>query len=249
LDSELDGEQEDSVNIIHRSGTVLLKIINDILDYSKIEAGQMKIEMVSFDIREVCTDVCEMLKPKINDNVKLYTEIDNRVPQFGIGDPFRIRQVLIKLVGNSAKFTTKGEIKTGLQLIRNEDNEMILCFSVTDTGIGIPKNKQNAIFKEFEQADESTTRKYGGSGLGIAISRRIIDLMFGQFGLDSEKGKGSCFKFTIRVPFATDAQVQKEQAEAEKLTGELNNFEVDASYIPNILVVEDNKVNQLLSPR
>ena len=96
MDSELDGEQEDSVNIIHRSGTVLLKIINDILDYSKIEAGQMKIEMVSFDIREVCTDVCEMLKPKINDNVKLYTEIDNRVPQFGIGDPFRIRQVLIK---------------------------------------------------------------------------------------------------------------------------------------------------------
>ena len=249
LGSELKGDQVDNIKMIHRSGTALLSILNDILDYSKIEAGQMKIEEVNFDLREVCTDVCEMLKTKVKPGVKFYAEIDDRVPRFGIGDPFRIRQVLINLVGNSAKFTTRGEIKIGLALIRNDDDEMILSYSVTDTGIGIPKNKQAAIFEEFQQADDSTTRQYGGTGLGLAISRRIVDLMFGQFTLESDEGKGSCFKFSLRVPVVTDAQVEAEQAAAEKMVGNLDEIEIDESFEANILVVEDNKVNQKLITR
>ncbi len=198
---ELTLDQKDYIETIGRSGEHLLHLINDILDFSKIESEQMTFETIDFDPEVLAYDVCTLIQPKLADkNIELLCYVDNEIPGWLRSDPGRLRQILINLMGNAAKFTHEGEIELSLKMIRQDDNNAVLEISVRDTGIGIPDNLQEKIFEAFQQADSSTTRKYGGTGLGLSISKSIIEHMNGQIYLNSESGKGSLF--TIVLPFA-----------------------------------------------
>ncbi|MBI9018302.1 MAG: response regulator [Phycisphaerae bacterium] len=209
LESDLQPEQMDNVEMISRSGNILLTLINDLLDFSKIEAGKMEIESVEFDIELLAYDICDMIKPRItNSQVELICNIDENVPKYIKGDPGKLRQVLVNLMGNAAKFTSKGEIELEIKYLVTIKNEMELSISVRDTGIGIPKNRQQTVFEAFEQADGSTSRKFGGTGLGLAISQRIIMCMNSEIKLESQKGVGSNFYFTLKVPKSCQSQTK-----------------------------------------
>jgi len=196
-DSDLDIEQRDYLNTIKESGEILLTIINDILDFSKIEAGRIELENIEFDPEVLAHNICEMIRPRIGTKpIELLCNISDAVPSELQGDPHRLRQVLINLMGNASKFTEAGEIELSLDVERQTDEEIILHVSVRDTGIGIPKRSLRTIFDAFQQVDGSTTRKYGGTGLGLAICKKISNLMGGDVWGESTRGKGSTFHFT-----------------------------------------------------
>ncbi|MCP5104949.1 MAG: histidine kinase, partial [bacterium] len=196
LDTELNKEQLDYVQTVMRSGESLLTVINDILDFSKVESGQLALESIDFDPEVMAFDVCELIRPRIGDkSVEIVCRIGKSVPSNVNGDPGRFRQVLINLMGNAAKFTEKGEIELAIDVEKEDEASITLHAAVTDTGIGIPRDKQELIFEAFHQADSSVTREYGGSGLGLAICKQLARLMGGDIRLESEPGQGCTFHF------------------------------------------------------
>jgi len=201
LDTELDDEQRRYAEIVCSSGNALLCLINDILDFSKIEAKKLDLEVLDFDLSRLLDDFADTLALRANENgLELLYAADLNVPTLLCGDPGRLRQILTNLTGNAIKFTHAGEVSVRVSLV--EDNvkseTVMLRFSVRDTGIGIPAEKMDRLFKEFSQIDGSTTRQYGGSGLGLSISKQLAELMGGEAGVTSEEGKGSEFWFTAR---------------------------------------------------
>ena len=214
-DTELDEDQRHYVEIFRRAGASLMDLINDILDLSKIESGRLELEKAEFDVRATVADVIELLAPRAQDKgiglrSRLAPELTGRV----IGDAGRLRQVLVNLVGNSIKFTSSGEVVLSLENRRGDSPEE-LTFLISDTGIGIPKDKQKAIFEAFQQVDASTARKYGGTGLGLPICQRLVEAMGGVLRVESEPGHGSTFYFTAKFGrAAASAEAQPDSARA-----------------------------------
>ncbi len=200
LDTPLNEEQRDYVETIKKSADALLTVINDILDFSKIEAGRIEIENIDFDLADALEDLSDLLALKAHaKNLHFTVLLDPEVPRAVRGDPNRLRQVLTNLAGNAIKFTETGEVVIRVDPVEVNPTDTIVRFSVTDTGIGIPTDRVNRLFKSFSQVDASMTRKYGGSGLGLAISKRLVALMGGAIGFDSRRGAGSTFWFTARL--------------------------------------------------
>jgi two-component system sensor histidine kinase/response regulator len=197
LKTDLSAKQRDYVGKIHNAGTSLLSIINDILDFSKIEAGKLSVENVSFEIDSVMNNIATMVAQKIQDkDLELLFDISPDIPPALLGDPLRLGQVLINLLGNAVKFTETGEICLIGELLERTGDKVKLQFSVKDTGIGMTREQANRLFQAFSQADTSTSRKYGGTGLGLAISKRLVELIGGSIWVVSEPGEGSTFSFT-----------------------------------------------------
>ena len=197
LTTPLDAEQKGYLNIVKQSGDCLMRLINDLLDVSKIEAGKMELENTPFDVREVVGDATRVLALRASQqDLELIFRVAPDVPEILVGDPQRLRQIIVNLVGNAIKFTERGEVF--LELGRDERIERVarLHCAVRDTGIGIPRDKQQHIFEAFNQADRSTARRYGGTGLGLAISAKLVSLMGGSIWVESELGRGSDFHFT-----------------------------------------------------
>ena len=197
LRTDLTAKQRDYVGKIHNAGTSLLSIINDILDFSKIEAGRLDIENVTFELDSVMNNISTMVAQKIQDKgLELLFHVSSDIPHALLGDPLRLGQVLINLLGNAVKFTEWGEIRLNGELLEQTGDKVKLRFSVRDSGIGLTKEQANRLFQAFSQADTSTSRKYGGTGLGLAISKRLVELMGGSIWVVSEPDGGSTFSFT-----------------------------------------------------
>jgi two-component system sensor histidine kinase/response regulator len=200
LDTALTTEQREYAETVRRSGEALLTIINDILDFSKIEAGKLELEDVDFDVRLAVEDVLELLATRAyGKGLELGYLMSADVPPWVAGDPGRLRQVLVNLVGNAVKFTDRGEILVHVSLAEETADEAVVHFAVSDTGMGIPDAIQSRLFQAFAQADGSTTRKYGRTGLGLAISKRLVEVMGGTIGIHSRPSAGSTFWFTVRL--------------------------------------------------
>jgi len=200
LDTQLTSEQAEYLQIVKTSADSLLTIINDILDFSKIEAGKLQMNTITFDLRMGIEEVMKMLAIKADSKgLELVLKVHPSVPTSVVGDPSRLRQILTNLVENAVKFTERGQIVVKVRRETERDDCTIFHFSVRDTGIGIPLEKQRLIFDAFSQADSSTTRKFGGTGLGLAISNRLIQLMGGRIWVESVVGHGATFHFTVRL--------------------------------------------------
>jgi two-component system sensor histidine kinase/response regulator len=233
LSTDLTGEQREFLGMVKSSAESLLVIINDILDYSKIEAGKMSLDPVCFDMSELVGDTLKGLAISAHKKgLELAFRIEPAVPAAVVGDSARLRQVLLNLGGNAIKFTEKGEVVVDVGLEERDGHDLKLHFSVRDTGIGIPTERQGTIFQAFEQADSSTTRQYGGTGLGLAISKRIVELMGGDIWLESTTGAGSTFHFTIRLGVAATPAEESTPASAQDLFG-----------LP-VLIIDDNATNR-----
>lgn len=238
LNSPLNDKQKFYLEGIKKSSDTLLHIINDILDFSKIEAGKMELEHIDFSLAEVVEQVKRTLQHKAEEKgLAFITDIDHSLPEVIIGDPVRLNQVLMNLAGNAIKFTERGSVL--IELIKGEDDRAIK-FSVVDTGIGIPNDKLNAVFESFSQANASDTRKYGGTGLGLTISRQLVELMGGSISIESHEGSGTTFSFTLHP----------EVGSVERLHQLMNGEEqIDGSIIDglSILVVDDNEFNRIVA--
>lgn len=207
LETELNEEQADFVRTVKSSADALLSIINDVLDFSKIEAGRLTLEHVEFEMREVIDLVLDLMAERAHSKgVELGALVQQDVPHVFQGDPHRLRQVLINLIGNALKFTEEGEVLLQVSLSEASEQEVELRFEVRDTGIGISAEAQKRLFQAFSQADNSTTRRFGGTGLGLAISRRLVKAMNGDIGVISREGAGSTFWFTAKLDLATSAE-------------------------------------------
>lgn len=206
----LTDEQKKYINVFRRAGDTLLSLVNDILDLSKIEARQLKLEEIPFSINAVIEESVEIYALKgAEKNIELVSYMDQGLNPNRIGDPGRLRQIIINLISNSLKFTEQGEIVVSATDARDADEQNLVLFSVSDTGIGIARDKLNAIFESFTQADSSTTRKYGGTGLGLTICKRLVELMHGRIWVESEPNKGSTFYFLARFPVNEEHAVSK----------------------------------------
>lgn len=198
--TELNPEQQECLRTIRMSGEALLAVINDTLDYSKIEAGRLDLEQVEFDLRGCAEEAAELLASKAYARkLELVCDVAEDTPRRVLGDPVRLRQIFVNLLGNAVKFTSAGEIVLHIGVEAREGDTCTLKLGVRDTGIGIPADKQHRLFKSFSQVDSSTTRQYGGTGLGLAISKKLSELMGGTMWVESEAGRGSTFWFTIQV--------------------------------------------------
>jgi two-component system, sensor histidine kinase and response regulator len=232
LDTELTKEQRDNLGLVRLSAESLLTVLNDILDFSKIEAGKLEFESIPFELRESLGEAMHTLSFRSHQKgLELIYDVQPDVPESLIGDPGRMRQILVNLVGNAIKFTQHGEILVSVALQSENESKVCLQISVADTGIGIPRDRQAKIFEAFSQADGSTTRKFGGTGLGLTISTRLVELMGGRIWVESEPGKGSTFHFTAWMG------VQDKVAIAPP---------VEASQLHDlpVLVVDDNFTNR-----
>ena len=233
LDTELDPTQREYLNAVKYSADSLLTIINDILDFSKIEVGKLSLDPIEFNLRDHLGQAMKTLAVRTHQkNLELACFVPPELPDFMVGDPSRLRQVILNLVGNAIKFTDQGEVVLRVKVESQDEEGMALHYTISDTGIGIPVEKQKLIFEPFSQADTSTTRKYGGTGLGLSISSRLIQMMAGKMWLESEPGNGTTFHFTARFGKAT-ANVSKPTA-------------MDPAILDNVrvLVVDDNATNR-----
>jgi signal transduction histidine kinase/DNA-binding response OmpR family regulator len=216
LDCELSEEQREFAETVSSSADALLNIINDILDFSKIEAGKLDLDAIDFDIRGCMDTLSDLFAIRAaNKGIELAFVVMPEVPSRIQGDPGRLRQILVNLVSNALKFTEKGHVFVQVGLESESDDGVVIQFMVSDTGIGIPDDRQESIFHSFSQADTSTTRRYGGTGLGLTISRKLVGLMNGVIGVESEKGLGS--KFFFSLPFRKQRQQQPEKMPALEL--------------------------------
>jgi CheY-like chemotaxis protein len=196
----LNSKQKNLLSIVKQSANSLLRLLNDLLDFSKIEAGKMELENLDLDVRDIVGDALQVRAQAAGQkNLELIHRVSADVPTRLKGDPGRLKQILINLVGNAIKFTGQGEVEVQVKLNRLDETSAELQFSVRDTGIGIPPDKQGCIFESFQQADSSTTRKYGGTGLGLSISAQLAALMGGRIWVESELGRGSIFHFTATL--------------------------------------------------
>jgi signal transduction histidine kinase/CheY-like chemotaxis protein len=207
LDTALDSEQREYAEIVRKCSDDLLAIINDILDFARIEAGKLTLNVVDFELRPVIEDVLESLAESAHKKgLEIIAPIYADVPHWVAGDPGRLRQVLVNLLGNAVKFTDQGEVAVSVTCVETNATETMLYFAIRDTGIGISAEAQKKLFQAFSQVDGSTTRKYGGTGLGLVISKRLVTMMNGDIGVESTSGQGSTFWFTVRFPVCTTAR-------------------------------------------
>ena len=235
LDTELTPDQRENLSLVRISAESLLSIVNDVLDFSKIEAGKMDLESIPFNLRDSLGETVKPLSFRANQKgLELILDIDAAVPDALMGDPGRIRQVLINLVGNSIKFTEKGEIFITVKEEFRRDDMTMLHFAVRDTGVGIPQDKQAKVFEAFSQADGSMARKYGGSGLGLAICTKLVGMMGGRIWLESTPGAGSTFHFTTQLIAQDNLAQSRERLPVEQLHG------------LRALIVDDNLTNRKL---
>ncbi len=232
LDTDLTPVQLEYLKIVQVSGESLLELINDILDFSKIEAGKMELDVVPFDIREVLGDTMKSLSQRAHSKgLEIAFAIAPNVPECLVGDASRLRQVVVNLVGNAIKFTSTGEVVLTVEAGAPTGDQMTLNFTVSDTGIGIPEEKIDEIFKAFHQADTSTTRRFGGTGLGLAISRRLVELMDGEIHCTSVANQGSTFHFSAMFTVGTEEQSATKNG-------------VDVVTDAPVLIVDDNATNR-----
>ncbi len=249
LNTPLDEEQKDYAETAMSGSDILLSLINDILDFSKIEAGKLELENTKFNLIDIVGSVVKMVKLKA-DEKGLYLKqlIAPDVPLYFIGDPVRVRQILLNLLNNAVKFTHQGGItvRVSSEKVSSEsqtDSPSKIKFEITDTGIGISKENRDRLFKSFSQADASTSREYGGTGLGLVISRRLAELMGGDIGVESAKGVGSTFWFTLRFEKSVKSYVSNDvKTDIPELLNQMNNISNLAH--ARILLAEDNIMNQ-----
>lgn len=250
--TKLDSTQKDYLEIIKTSSDTLVGVINDILDISKIEAGRMEIENISFDIRSIFESTVFLYDAKAREKgIELNMLISSAIPNFVIGDPTKLRQVISNLVSNAVKFTQDGEIFIEVSLIKETDINVEILFKIRDSGIGIKEEEINKLFKPFSQADSSSTRKYGGTGLGLAICKRLVEMTGGTIGVKSETGKGSTFSFKLTFEKGKNSVIPAMIVEGSILKKDYNNVFVtqhsaaEAKYNNKlkILLVEDNDIN------
>jgi signal transduction histidine kinase/DNA-binding response OmpR family regulator len=234
LGTELDPEQREYTEIIRKSGDSLLSIINDILDYSKIESGKLDLENIDFDLRVALDEINDLLAIKAHEkSLEYIVVIHPEVPSLLYGDPGRLRQILVNLVGNAIKFTDKGEVIIQVSIDDEDTTHGTIRFSISDSGTGIHQGDIERLFESFSQADSSTTREYGGTGLGLAISKQLVELMSGQIGAKSKVGKGSTFWFT--------AVFEKQPEDNQEMIVVLEDIKEK-----HILIVDDNALNRFV---
>ncbi|HEY7209875.1 MAG TPA: response regulator [Bryobacteraceae bacterium] len=234
LDTDLSNEQCHYLSVVKSSAESLMTIINDILDFSKVEAGKLDLEEINFTLRDSLSETLKVLGVRADEKgLELAYHVDETVPDTLAGDPGRLRQIIVNLVGNAIKFTERGEVVVRVAEVSREHDRVALCFSVSDTGIGIPLDKQQSIFDPFTQADGSTTRKYGGTGLGLTICRKLAEMMGGRIWVESTPGHGSTFHFTV-VLRSLALPVANHNPDFEALVG------------TPVLVVDDNFTNRTI---
>jgi len=237
LKTELSAKQKEYLTAIKMSGDALIVLINDILDLAKVDAGKMTFEQAPFKMALSISAMLHLFETKIQEkNLELVKEYDTRIPEVLVGDPVRLHQIILNLVSNAVKFTSKGKITVSVSLLKEDEEKVVLEFAVTDSGIGIPKNKLDKIFDNFQQASSGTSRLYGGTGLGLAIVKQLVEPQGGRIHVESKINEGSTFSFTLSF------LKTKEEAESDTqiiaLDKEIKNIKV--------LVVEDIALNQLL---
>ncbi len=260
LDTDLTREQKECIEITKQSADSLLSLLNDILDFSKIEAGKMELENTDFNLHTTLNSIIRTLTVQANKKgLDLLCYISADVPADLRGDNVRLRQIIVNLVGNAIKFTDRGKIVVNVERVasgnggndieRHKDGQTILLyFSISDTGTGIPEDKLKSIFESFTQVDGSTTRKYGGTGLGLSISRKLVGMMGGEIRAESEPGKGSAFHFTARFGLVRKAVKQDDPTLSPLSKGEIRGgYEERKKF--HILLAEDNIINQKLAVR
>lgn len=237
LDStNLDQEQRRFITTIRNSGTILLKIINEILDFSKIEAGKLDLETIDFNVSSVLENQVSLVGPiAAEKNITITTSVDPSIPVHVTGDSGRISQILLNLLNNAIKFTDKGSIQLKSQLTSKNHDSCVVKFSVTDSGIGMTESQVKRIFSPFNQADNTTARKYGGTGLGLSISKKLAEMMGGEINVESQPDKGSTFWFTVKLGFS-----ERELKEKTRTAIKYPNKQL------RVLVAEDNQVNQMI---
>jgi signal transduction histidine kinase/ActR/RegA family two-component response regulator len=244
LDSELTPEQREYLEMSKSSAKALLTVINDVLDFSKIEAGRFELEFVPFNLHELLALTVKPFRLAANrKHVGFQLEIGPGVPQKICADPTRLQQVLINLIGNAIKFTERGSITMEVGVETSDKRDSLLVFAVRDTGIGVPLAKQELIFQAFSQADGSTTRRFGGSGLGLSICSRLVEMMGGQIQLESEAGQGSCFHF--KIPCHAAEFLGHEEGHPIASSGAMR----EPGRVLHILLAEDNPINRKLAIR
>ncbi|MGC8605581.1 MAG: response regulator, partial [Desulfomonilaceae bacterium] len=233
LNTKISEEQRDYLQSVMTSADSLLELINDILDFSKIEAGKLELSPTQFSLRDCIADaMTTMAIGADSKGLELVYSIPSNIPDAVIGDPGRIRQILVNLIGNAIKFTAEGEVAVSAKLEVETNEEICVHFSIADTGIGIPLEKQEKIFNAFEQADGSTTRVYGGTGLGLSITARLVEMMKGRIWVQSEKGKGSVFHFMVWLSISSKPAARRIPLDVASLKG------------VKVLVVDDNATNR-----
>ena len=233
LQAELKPLQREYLTTVLESGESLLSIINEILDFARIEAGKLDLVEVEFDLRETLGDILKSLAFRAHcKNLELAWQVAADVPQFLLGDPVRLRQIIVNLVGNAVKFTEEGEVVVAVECTPHVADKIVLHVAVSDTGIGIPADKLTLIFEAFEQADSSTTRQFGGTGLGLAIASTLVNLMQGHIWVESVVKQGSTFHFTLPLQVVSQPAVPRPVADARSLCGIA------------VLVVDDNATNR-----
>ena len=254
LKTDLTDRQRDYLTKIRASSRMLLGIINDVLDFSKIEAGKLTLEAVTFSVDEFLAQIVDLFAaPAAEKGIALRRWAAPDIPRQVSGDSLRLGQVLINLISNAVKFTEDGEIRIGVERVGEDDRGVELRFSVADTGIGIEADLAGRLFEAFTQADGSTTRRFGGTGLGLAISRRLVEILGGEIGVESEPGRGSTFRFTVRLGWPADADAFEPSSSADNRRE--NSLEVHEPSPPpdpgapsirgiRVLVAEDNPINQ-----
>lgn len=249
INENLNVEQKEYVNTIRSSGEVMLEIINDLLDLSKIDGGMMELERQSFALKDCIEEAIDIAAVNASEkDLRLAYSFENDMPLMVIGDPARLRQILVNLLSNAVKFTDKGEVSVSSSSLMLEGGGYDIHFAIRDTGIGIPQDKANRLFQPFSQVDASMARKYGGTGLGLAISKKLVEMMNGRIWAESEVGKGSTFHFTIQAESISDVYIDPGNASKSYDLPKValdDDFESDLS----ILLAEDNTVNQKVTQK
>ncbi len=253
LDTELTEEQRDNLTTVKTAADILLSLLNDILDLSRAESGKVQLEEIEFNIKNIIKSVCKGLSVLAREKgLELAWDIAGDVPEILIGDPVRIRQVLVNLINNAIKFTFKGKIMTTVKVNSVKAQRCELQVAVTDEGVGISKDKTERIFEDFTQADASTTRQFGGTGLGLSISKKLVEMMQGRIWVESEEFKGSTFFFTAQfnvLPKAQDTGQVLSATEESSVPAPLGDQPESSLRQLTILLAEDNIVNQTITAR